>query len=463
MAPQTTIPVAANVLGTIGTVCWSIQLIPQIWTNWKSKSTEGLPGATMLLWAISAVPFGTYAIVQNFNIPIQIQPHIFCALAMVNWAQILIYNNAWRIWTASLLSFGITALFAGLEAILIVTLRGPTIAGDTNPMTVVGIIASILVAAGLIPPYYEIWKRKGQVVGFNFLFLTVDISGATFSLMALLVQHSFDILGGVLYIICLVLEGGIFLSHGIWLLRTRRNRKSDAESKYVSDVISDSLVQVISRSEYKAAAACLAAAFSADDVSAYFTDCPDTASWTPEARWALHVHIMEYMVYAHMINGFVVGVPSDNEKGLRYDAVALWCPPGTNIDSTYTELRSGMWRLRYQLSKEGKARFFDEFMPLLHATKGEVLAERDDQSWYLVYLGTRDAARGKGYARQLMEWGTKQADRMRMPTYLESSNELNPLIYGKWGFRMSRRIVCTRAAKRVPLDIMIREPLESTV
>ena len=60
-----------------------------------------------------AVPFGVYAIVQvrpyshdilhdrdgyadgskNFNIPLQIQPQVFCALSFVTWAQILVYNQ----------------------------------------------------------------------------------------------------------------------------------------------------------------------------------------------------------------------------------------------------------------------------------------------------------------------------------------------------------------------------------
>lgn len=53
MAPQTHIPPAANVLGTIGTVLWCIQLVPQIWQNWRHKKTEGMPGIMMLLWAIS--------------------------------------------------------------------------------------------------------------------------------------------------------------------------------------------------------------------------------------------------------------------------------------------------------------------------------------------------------------------------------------------------------------------------
>lgn len=42
----------ANVLATIGTICWCVQLSPQIWTNWRRKSTEGLPESMMCLWMV---------------------------------------------------------------------------------------------------------------------------------------------------------------------------------------------------------------------------------------------------------------------------------------------------------------------------------------------------------------------------------------------------------------------------
>jgi ribosomal protein S18 acetylase RimI-like enzyme len=78
-------------------------------------------------------------------------------------------------------------------------------------------------------------------------------------------------------------------------------------------------------------------------------------------------------------------------------------PPGKNMDDWWTILRSGMWRLYYKLSTEGKKRYFSEFLPLLHDTKHEVMGERDDDSYYLVYLGSKPNARGKGYARKLIE------------------------------------------------------------
>lgn len=75
------------------------------------------------------------------------------------------------------------------------------------------------------------------------------------------------------------------------------------------------------------------------------------------------------------------------------------------MDDWWTILRSGMWRLLYKLSREGKARFYNEFLPLLHNTKHKVMGARDDHSWYLVYIGSKPSARGKGYARKLIEHG----------------------------------------------------------
>ncbi|KAI1120624.1 PQ loop repeat-domain-containing protein [Nemania abortiva] len=235
MAPQEDIPVAANVLGTIGTVLWSIQLIPQAWTNWRRKDTEGLPAAMMFLWAISGVPFGIYAIVQNFNIPIQVQPHVFMFLCLLNWGQTLLYSYRWALWKVAIVTTGTAVGFAGVETALILTLRPVYKAGNETPVIVVGVVAAVLLAAGLLPPYGEAWKRRGRIIGINFVFLTIDSLGAFFSLLSLVTQHTFDILGGVMYIVCITLEIGIFISHLIWLFRTRQVRKEAKQDRRTFD------------------------------------------------------------------------------------------------------------------------------------------------------------------------------------------------------------------------------------
>ena len=154
----------------------------------------------MFLWAISAVPFGVYAIVQNFNIPIQIQPQVFCTLSLVSWAQVLVYNNDYIPWKAGILAMAIGAAFGGMEVLLVLMLRPLCDRGTAWPIIVVGVSAAILLAAGLLPPYFELWKRKGRVIGINFGFLAMDWLGACFSLMGIVAQETFDPLGGCLCI-----------------------------------------------------------------------------------------------------------------------------------------------------------------------------------------------------------------------------------------------------------------------
>lgn len=68
-----------------------------------------------------------------------------------------------------------------------------------------------------------------------------------------------------------------------------------------------------------------------------------------------------------------------------------------------TLLRSGMWRLYFTLSAEGRKRYFEEVLPLLHDTKASVLGDRDADAWYLVFLGTKPNSQGRGYAKRLLE------------------------------------------------------------
>lgn len=128
------------------------------------------------------------------------------------------------------------------------------------------------------------------------------------------------------------------------------------------------------------------------------------------------------------------------------------------MDDYLTLLRSGLWRLHYKLSPQGKSRFFDEFFPLLHDTMHDVLGARETDSWYLVYIGTKASARGKGYARKLIEYVTSMADFEGRPCYLESSNAANPAIYRKLGFEVVETIKLAKG-KRSELDIMVREPV----
>ncbi|KAH7366596.1 PQ loop repeat protein-like protein [Pyrenochaeta sp. MPI-SDFR-AT-0127] len=235
MAPQTSIPPAANVLGTIGTVCWCVQLAPQIWRNYRTKSTEGLPASMMLIWSISGVPFGVYAISQRFNIPLIIQPQCFCVLCGVSWAQCLIYGRKWRTWTATLLLITLLIIFAATEAGLTFAIRPAYSRGIDWPVLLIGVIAFVTLISGYLPIPLELLKRRGRVVGIDFVFLTIDWCGAFFSLMALVAQNEFDALFGTMYALCCVIEMSMVASHMVWLIRTRGIRERAKEAGQTFD------------------------------------------------------------------------------------------------------------------------------------------------------------------------------------------------------------------------------------
>lgn len=193
-------------------------------------------------------------------------------------------------------------------------------------------------------------------------------------------------------------------------------------------------VRTLGISEYKEAALSLSQAFATDELAQYLLDADDMAGLSDEAKWRLHVDIMKYIVAAHCYKGIVTTIGED------YEGVALCMPPGSTMDDWMTIIRSGMWRLYYQLTAGGRKRYYDELLPLLHDTKLEVMGERDDDCYYLVYLGTKPSGRRRGYARKLIEHMAAKADAEGRAIYLESSSLKNNVYYKKFGFEVKKDI-----------------------
>ena len=91
----------------------------------------------------------------------------------------------WRIWTTTLLATVLALFYAGLEVLLTLVIRAPYRRGVSWPVTLIGVLAAVLLIIGYVPVPFELWKRRGRVVGIDFGFLTIDWFGAFFSLMAI--------------------------------------------------------------------------------------------------------------------------------------------------------------------------------------------------------------------------------------------------------------------------------------
>ncbi|KAJ3995663.1 PQ loop repeat-domain-containing protein [Lentinula boryana] len=228
--------IAENVFGTSGTVCWTIQLVPQLWKSYREKDTTGLSDWMILAWSVAGAFLGTYSIVQNLNIPLILQPQLFSVLTMASWAQCQYYGRKRSLRVTLLLFFCGCAILGGFEVGTIYALRPSFNRGDRSGVEgteFFGIISTVLITISFIPQYYEIHKRK-EVIGISIWFMTVDLLGKcrVFSDLSLVFKSGvFDIVPAVTYSLVVVMDGAVILAACILNPRARRLRLQRQESE----------------------------------------------------------------------------------------------------------------------------------------------------------------------------------------------------------------------------------------
>lgn len=220
---------ASTTFASLGAVCWSIQLVPQIYLNHKRRSTDGFSGLMMLLWVSAGVPLGIYNVVQRLNVGLQIQPQLFMFFALICTIQTYHYRLAWSLSRSAVIFVTGAAVLGGLEVAGIELLELGLRRGIHPPVTFVGVCSAVLINVGLVPQYWEIYRRRA-VVGVSFLFLSIDCAGAVFSFLSLPFD-AWDILAAISYGLLVVEEVGIFLLAAAFWLRDRRRRSTSGTEK----------------------------------------------------------------------------------------------------------------------------------------------------------------------------------------------------------------------------------------
>lgn len=233
---------SAHVFGTLGAVCWSVQLLPQIWKNYREKSTLGLQPSMMLLWALAGIPLGVYNIIRAFPIALQIQAQILTFLSLLTWTQCFYYVEGtgrpkrgilWCLTTLAVLC----CVFGGVEASTIFAIQSGLRARRSAdiqyqwPVVLMGVLAGVLLCAGVSRHYIDIYRER-TVRGISFLFCGIDALGDLTSLISVVLWfragESLDILGICVYASEFTMWAGIFAC-GIrynlrsWLQRKKRH------------------------------------------------------------------------------------------------------------------------------------------------------------------------------------------------------------------------------------------------
>ncbi len=99
-----------------------------------------------------------------------------------------------------------------LQYILVFLLRPSHDRGIQGPTAALGIIASVITPAALLPQYWEIYKYK-EVIGVSITFLLVDILGAVLNDLSLVFRVKFDIIAAITYTLVIVRS---FLSYVVF-------------------------------------------------------------------------------------------------------------------------------------------------------------------------------------------------------------------------------------------------------
>ncbi|KIW46170.1 uncharacterized protein PV06_01857 [Exophiala oligosperma] len=212
------VPIAANVLGVLGAICWSVQLIPQIIINYRRHDTTGLQPTMMLLWACAGIPLGIYNIVENFNVALKIQPQILTTLSLLTWIQCKYYGNQWPLTKSISIVMPVAAAMGGIECGLVFALRRAKQNHAEWPITFMAVLSACFLSAGVLRHYWDIYKER-TVRGISFIFVAIDAMGDLTSLISVLFQPRLDILGMVIYGSELVLWLGVFACGGYFNLR----------------------------------------------------------------------------------------------------------------------------------------------------------------------------------------------------------------------------------------------------
>ncbi|EAQ88021.1 hypothetical protein CHGG_04640 [Chaetomium globosum CBS 148.51] len=162
---------------------------------------------------------------------------------------------------------------------------------------------------------------------------------------------------------------------------------------------------------------------------------------TEEDKWRLHVDILTYTVASHCMSGLVKVV------GAECDAVALWGLPGKHLDSWWTQLRSGMWRMYFQLSPEGRKRYFDEIVPppARRQSPGPS-ADRENDAWI------PGLSRHQAQLRRAADTLPKL-----LAGYDGAGSQANNAYYEKFGFEVKQDVFLERGPVPVRLSIMARK------
>jgi len=96
------------------------------------------------------------------------------------------------------MTIGAMILSGAVEVLLILVSRPAYERGISAPVKLFGILSVVIIAMGLLPQYWEIYKL-GEVRGISYIFIVIDMLGGILNDLSLAFSSEFDGLAAASY------------------------------------------------------------------------------------------------------------------------------------------------------------------------------------------------------------------------------------------------------------------------
>ncbi|EME80326.1 uncharacterized protein MYCFIDRAFT_198585 [Pseudocercospora fijiensis CIRAD86] len=120
-----------------------------------------------------------------------------------------------------------------------------------------------------------------------------------------------------------------------------------------------------------------------------------------------------------------------------WSCMTVWMPPGKRIDNELTIFQAGFLGSILRLGFGGAKRMLRDFSAQVEKVKKKWKKESGIREfWYLFFVGTRKADRGKGLASEMIRrWQRREEVGGNFPIWLEATTERSRDLYKRLGFR----------------------------
>ncbi|EGG19660.1 hypothetical protein DFA_00238 [Cavenderia fasciculata] len=204
--------IVSNIFGILGSIIWSVQLIPQIKLNYKNASTQGLSPYCFMSWYLCGLILGTYLIHEKSPVSLIIQILLFTSFCLIIIFQYLFYEKQFPRKKLGIWFSGTLVISVAVGGIIYGVMSAATNGRPDNKVvsTIVTVLATTLMFVGFLPQIKEIYDRKSSV-GISKIFVVMDACGGIASILSLAFDLPFDFFAFSTYVVVPIFQAVQFV------------------------------------------------------------------------------------------------------------------------------------------------------------------------------------------------------------------------------------------------------------